>query len=88
MANQSPEKTFRIGRVSASVFKNMIEAKDGSSVGQKRFVRSVNVQRSYQDDDGKWSTRRASSWPISLPPFGLLQLAQQYVESLEADTTP
>ncbi len=88
MANQSPEKTFRIGRISASVFKNLIEAKDGSTVGQKRFVRSVNVQRSYQDDDGKWEY--SSSFQLADLPAAVrvLQLAQQYVESLEADTTP
>jgi len=41
MANNSPEKVFRIGLVNASVFKNVIEPKEGSS-GQKRTVRSVN----------------------------------------------
>lgn len=88
MANQSPEKTFRIGRVSASVFKNTIEIKDGPSSGQKRVVRSVNLQRSYQDDEGKWEY--TSSFQLADLPAAVrvLQLAQQFVESQEADTTP
>lgn len=88
MANQAPEKTFRIGRVSASVFKNTLEIKDGPSAGQKRVVRSVNLQRSYQDDDGKWE--HTSSFQLADLPAAVrvLTLAQQFVESQEADTTP
>jgi hypothetical protein len=51
MANNSPEKVFRIGLVNASVFKNVIEPREQG--GQKRTIRSVNLQRRYQDDEDK-----------------------------------
>ena len=84
--SQSPEKVFRVGRCSASVFKNMTEPKHGES-GQKRPMRKVNLQRRYKDGDGKWKT--ATSFGLGDLPWAVrvLELAQQYVESIEADTT-
>jgi hypothetical protein len=84
--SQSPEKVFRVGRCSASVFKNMIEPKDGES-GQKRPMRTVNLQRRYKDDDGEWKT--STSFGLGDLPCAVrvLELAQHYVESIEADTS-
>lgn len=86
MANQSPEKVFRIGLVNASVFKNVIEPREEGK-GQKRTVRSVNLQRRYMDDDDKWQS--TTSFQLSDLPTAIrvLQLAQQYVESVEAEVT-
>jgi hypothetical protein len=86
MANNSPEKVFRIGLVNASVFKNVIEPKEEGK-GQKRTVRSVNLQRRYQDDEDKWQS--TTSFQLSDLPAAIrvLQLAQQYVESVEAEVT-
>ena len=87
MANNSPEKVFRIGLVNASVFKNVIEPKEGSS-GQKRTVCSVNLQRRYFDEkEDKWES--AMSFQLSDLPAALrvLQLAMEYVESVEAEVT-
>ncbi len=87
MANNSPEKVFRIGLVNASVFKNVIEPKEGSP-GQKRTVRSVNLQRRYFDEkEDKWES--ATSFQLSDLPAALrvLQLAMEYVESVEAEVT-
>ena len=87
MANQSPEKVFRIGLVNASVFKNVIEPKEEGK-GQKRTVRSVNLQRRYFDEDEqKWQS--ATSFQLADLPTAIrvLQLAQEYVESMEADAT-
>jgi hypothetical protein len=87
MANQSPEKVFRIGLVNASVFKNVIEPKEGSQ-GQKRTVRSVNLQRRYYDEkEDKWES--ATSFQLSDLPAAIrvLQIAAEYVESVEADAT-
>lgn len=86
MANQSPEKVFRIGLINASVFKNVIEPKEEGR-GQKRTVRSVNLQRRYMDDDDKWQS--TTSFQLSDLPAAIrvLQLAQQYVESVEAEVT-
>ena len=52
-----PEKVFRLGNVSASVFANEIEGD-----GEPRTVRSVNVQRSYQDGD---KTKYVSSFGVA-----------------------
>ena len=75
-----PEKVFRVGSVSASIFTNEV-----GEEGSKRTIRSANVQRTYRTDDGNWK-------PTSS--FALAELAQlrlvveqaiQYVS--EADAT-
>lgn len=48
MGNQ-PEKKFRAGGVTATVWNNEIETKEG-----KQAYKSVSVSRSYKDKDGKW----------------------------------
>ena len=70
-----PEKTFRIGNVSASVFVN-----NGS---EDREFRSVNVQRSYMDGDKR---KYVSSFGLADLPNAIraLQLAQSFVENQEA----
>ncbi|MEZ6125775.1 MAG: hypothetical protein R3C49_21745 [Planctomycetaceae bacterium] len=75
---KSPEKVFRIGHVSASVFLN-----DSSSEGSRSF-RNVNVQRSYRDGE---ETKFSSSFTLADLPQAIrvLQLAQQYVEQAEAE---
>lgn len=85
MANQPPEKTFRIGLCSASVFKNTIEPKDGK--GPKRTIRTVVLQRRYQDGDGQWQS--TSSFGLAELPAAarVLDLARDYVEGIEADTS-
>lgn len=81
MAKQknSPEKVFRIGHVSASVFLN-----EASTDGGSRTFRNVNVQRSYRDGD---ETKFSSSFTLADLPQAIrvLQLAQQHVEQAEAD---
>jgi len=76
---KSPEKVFRIGHVSASIFLN-----DASSEGSSRSFRSVNVQRSYRDGD---ETKFSSSFTLADLPTAIrvMQLAQQYVEQAEAE---
>ena len=74
-----PEKVFRIGYVSASIFENEIKTDDG-----KRAVRNVNLQRRYKDGD-EWKS--ASTFGLGDMPCAVrvLQLAQQYVETVEAE---
>ncbi|MBL8826270.1 MAG: hypothetical protein JNM18_04740 [Planctomycetaceae bacterium] len=83
MAANSPEKVFRIGLVNASVFKNTIEPKNGQ--GQPKTVRSVSLQRRYLDDEDKWQS--TTSFQLSDMPAAVrvMQLAMEYVESMEAD---
>ena len=74
-----PEKVFRIGYVSASVFVNEAEGPSGP-----RQFRSVTVQRSYRDGD---ETRFVSSFGLAELPQAIrvLQLAQAHVEAAEAN---
>lgn len=77
--SKKPEKTFRIGFVSASVFVNDAETENGT-----RHFRSVNVQRSYRDGD---ETRFVTSFGLAELPQAIrvLQLAQEHVEQAEAN---
>ena len=77
----SPEKTYRVGNVSASVFVNEVQGEGG-----KRQLRNVNLQRRYKDGD-EWKS--SSSFGLSDLPQAIrvLQLAQQHVEAHEADVT-
>lgn len=80
MANKTPEKTFRIGLVSASVFINEVNGEGG-----KRQIRNVNLQRRYRDGD---SWKSSSSFGLADLPNALraLQLAMQHVETIEAES--
>lgn len=79
---RAPEKVFRIGFVSASVFVREIEGDGGT-----RTIRSVNVQKRYQDGD---ETKYTSSFSLSELPQAIrvLQLAQEHVETHEAGFVP
>ncbi len=75
-----PERTFRIGAVSASVFVNEIDTEGG-----KRQVRNVSLQRRYRDDkDGDWKS--SSSFGLAEMPQALaaLEMAMKHVADKEA----
>ncbi len=76
-----PEKVFRVGFVSGSVFANDVETDSG-----KRTIRSVNVQRSYVDGDAR---KYVSSFGIAEIPQAMrvLELAQRYIEGCEAEVS-
>ena len=78
---KSPEKVFRIGSVSASVFVNEIEGESG-----KRQIRNVNLQRRYKDGDD-WKS--ATSFGLTDLPNAIrvLQLALEHVETAEAEVS-
>ena len=78
-SNGRPEKVFRIGFVSASVFAHEVENGD-----DKRTMRSVSVQKRYLDGD---EAKYTSSFNLSELPQAVraLQLAQEYVEAREAE---
>ncbi len=81
MASKTPEKTFRIGLVSASVFVNEVDGEGG-----KRTLRNVNLQRRYRDGD---SWKSATSFGLADLPAAIrvLQLAQHHVEQHEAESS-
>ena len=74
-----PEKVFRIGSVSASVFVNEIETEGG-----KRSIRNVNLQRRYRDGD-EWKS--SSSFALGDLPqaIAVLELAMKHVADTEAE---
>lgn len=76
---RKPEKVFRIGSVTGSVFANDIETENGS-----RTIRSINLQRRYRDGD---ETKYSSSFGLSEIPqaISVLQMAQREFESEEAE---
>ena len=75
----APEKVFRIGSVSASVFVNEIDGENG-----KRQMRNVNLQRRYKDGD-QWKS--STSFRLADLPNAIrvLQVALQHVETAEAE---
>ncbi len=74
-----PEKVFRIGYVSASIFVNEVKTDNGT-----RSVRNVNLQRRYKDGD-EWKS--SSSFGLGDLPCALrvLQLALEHIETVEAE---
>lgn len=46
-----PEKSFRAGNVSSSIWKREIKPKKGKSF----IVRNVEIVKNYTDEDGKWN---------------------------------
>ena len=79
MSNENPhkpEKSFRLGNISASVFLNQAES--------GRDFRSVVFQRSYRTESG--DRRFVNSFTASDLPVleRVLKLAQEHVEQLQA----
>jgi hypothetical protein len=74
-----PEKTFRIGYCSASVFLNETE--------DQREFRSVSLQRRYRDGE-EWKSSSSFSLADLPHAMAVLQMAMNYLAPLEADTTP
>ncbi len=73
-----PEKVFRIGLVSGSVFVNKVDTESG-----KREIRNVNLQRRYKDGD-EWKSSTSFGLADLPNAIRVLQLAQQFVEEAEA----
>ena len=74
-----PEKVFRIGFVSASIFAREIDTEEGSIT-----VRSVNIQKRYKEED---EVKYTSSFGLAELPqtIRVMQLAQCYLEKQEAE---
>jgi len=79
-SSNPPEKVFRIGYVSASVFAHEIETDEGPIT-----IRSVNVQKRYKDGEEK--VKYTSSFNLAELPQAVraMQLAQGYVERCESE---
>jgi hypothetical protein len=69
-----PEKKFRAGAISATVWKNQTE-KDGKIID----YRTVSIDRNYQDNKGEWNSTN-SLRVNDLPKASLvLQKAYEYI---------
>lgn len=66
-----PEKRFKAGSCTASVFANEISTGDG-----KASVKSVTLQRTYKDKDGKF--QNTASLKANDIPKGILALSKAY----------
>ena len=70
-----PEKSFRIGAVRASVWKNTRENKDGKTFE----TRTVSLDRSYKDQAGNYKSTNSFN-PNEIPKaILLLQRAYEYL---------
>ena len=72
-----PEKTFRLGHCSASVFVNQGKEKGNS-------FRSVSLQRRYKDGD-EWKSSTNFSLADLPHAITVLQWAMNHIAELEAD---
>lgn len=81
--NKGPEKVFRVGYVSASVFVNKGK-RQGDDDAEEREFRTVSLQRSYQDDEGKWQYSSNLTLGDLANGVRALELAQAHVEEQEA----
>ena len=81
MASRKPEKVFRIGAVSASIFAHTVDTDGGS-----RIIRSVSIQKRYMDGD---EAKYTSSFNLAELPLAMrvISLAQAYVEANEAEVS-
>jgi len=77
--SRTPEKVFRIGTVSASVFLNHVEEK-------RRPVYSVNLQRRYRDGE-EWKSSSAFGLAELPQAITALNFAMEYVAGKEADAS-
>ncbi len=75
---RKPEKVFRIGYVTASVFCHEVQQESTT-----RLIRSVNVQKRYMEGE---EVKYTSSFGLAELPQALrvLELATQWVEQQEA----
>lgn len=78
----APEKVFRIGLISASVFVNEVDGDNG-----KRELRNVSLQRRYRDGDGEWKSSATFTLADLPAARRAMEIAQTYVESVEADVS-
>ena len=76
---RQPEASFRYGACSASVFVNEARRADGTVF----TVRRVTLQRSYQDEQGRWQT--TSTFDVNDVPKAIAALEDAYRHVLRAN---
>lgn len=66
-----PEKRFKVGACTASVFVNEVSTGDG-----KTAIKSVSLQKTYKDKDGKF--QHSTSFRANEIPKAMLALSKAY----------
>lgn len=83
-SGNKPEKKFSTGAISATVWKNQGQSKNGEQVE----FRTISLQRRYQDKEGKWQTTN-SLRVNDLPKAALvLNKAYEYVVMKDPNMDP
>ena len=72
MSENLPEKKFRAGAISATVWKNQGQTQDK----EKITYRTVSFERNYKDKNGNWQT--TSSLRVNDLPKAMLVLGKAY----------
>ena len=71
---KQPEETFRIGRLSATIWLN--DGNDG------RTYYSVDIVRNYQDKEGNWKTTSSFKHDELLSVAMLAERAEQFIAEM------
>jgi hypothetical protein len=80
MGKNLPEKKFKAGAISATIWKNEVN-KDGKSM----TFRTVSLDRNYKDKDGNWKTTH-SMRSMDLPKATLvLNKAYEFIVTMDGD---
>jgi hypothetical protein len=72
-AGNQPEKKFRAGAISATVWQNIGQNK---KTGEEVAYRTISLQRGYQDKNGQW--QNTNSFRINDLPRAAVVLKQAY----------
>ena len=84
MENNKPVKEFRAGQIKATIWEN--EKKNGK--GETVKYKSVNIEKSYKDDDGNWKTSN-TFFREDIPKLQLVAAkAFEYISLTESEEEP
>ena len=70
--HNGPEKKFRAGAISATVWQNAGISRDGEATA----YRTISLERSYKDKDGKWQS--TTSFRVNDLPRAALMLTKAF----------
>ena len=84
MENNKPIKEFRAGQIKATIWENEKKSGKGETVKYK----SVNIEKSYKDDDGNWKTSN-TFFREDIPKLQLVAAkAFEYISLTESEEEP
>lgn len=78
---QSPEKKFRIGAITASIWQNSSVADNGTA----RVFRTVRAERSYRNAAGEWKTTTSFGLADLPALMAVLERSLNYIMECEGE---